>query len=121
MQALNWVINLGLDKVVFETDCKVVADFINSPRESISELGNVLSQCSSLPSSLPLSKVEFVRRQANGVVYNLVRAALSKSSPHFLHQVSLCIAQLIYNEMLLVLFRQKKKKRTCDVSFHNKN
>lgn len=49
---------------------------------------------------LPNSYVEFSRRQANGVVHELAKASLSESNFRIFYYVSICINDLISNEIL---------------------
>jgi hypothetical protein len=46
------------------------------------------------------SRVEFVRRQANGVAHSLAREAPLLSSPVIYYDIPSCIETIIINEML---------------------
>ena len=46
------------------------------------------------------SRVEFVRRQANGVAHSLAKEATLLASPATYYDIPYCIESLIINEML---------------------
>lgn len=99
LAAVDWVRNLGHGNVIFEVDCKLLADSINKPRTDFSEFG-----CISLEFSRALSfsrnfSVRFVRRQANETTHCLVKVAPSLSSFQDFYHVPLCIASVISSDM----------------------
>lgn len=59
---MKLVTSLGLVNVTFEQDAKVVADRLKSTKVDNFESGAILKECSSLLSSFPQFKIEFVRR-----------------------------------------------------------
>jgi hypothetical protein len=80
--ALQWLIDMQFDNVDFETDFKLTADAFLSDRNDTSEFGCIISSCRSLFSAFfSNSRVEFVRRQANGVAHALAREATLLASP----------------------------------------
>lgn len=63
LQALRWGIDLGLKKVIFEMDCKIVVDKVNSCGGNSSELGSILEECKELlATNYPFFSVVFARR-----------------------------------------------------------
>lgn len=93
--------DLQLDGVDFELDSKLTTDAFLSPRNDMSEFGIIISSCRSLfRSSFANSRVEFVRRQANGVAHSLAREAALHASPTTYFIIPSCIESLIITEML---------------------
>lgn len=99
LYATQWSTSLSLDSVLFEMDCKVVVDLVNSPKEDLSELGDIIRDCHAFFSSLPNLNVRFIRRQANRVAHTLARATPSLSGTCDFYQVPHYIASLAMNEM----------------------
>jgi len=98
---LQWLSDMRIDNVDFETDSKVTADAFLSTRNDPSDFGCIISSCRSLfRSSFSNSRVEFVRRQANMVAHAFAREAMSLASPAVHFEIPTCIATLIINEML---------------------
>ena len=87
--ALQWLDDMHFDSVDFETDSKLTADAFLSTRNDTSEFGCIISICRSLFSSTFVnSRVEFVRRQANGVAHALAREAMLLVTPRFPNNVN---------------------------------
>ena len=64
--ALQWLSDMQLDSVDFETNSKLTVDAFLATRNNLSEFGCIISSCRSLFRNLySNSRVEFVRRQAN--------------------------------------------------------
>jgi hypothetical protein len=81
-------------------DSKIVADAVNSQASSHSDFGAIVSHCRQLLNiNLHNSKVEFSRRQANGVAHELARAALLDASSQTFIEIPPCIYDLFSNEM----------------------
>jgi len=98
---LQWLSDMQIDNVDFETDSKLTADAFLSTRNDLSEFGCIISSCRSLFSSFfSNSRVEFVRRQANMVAHARAREAMSLASPAVYFEIPNCIETLIINEML---------------------
>jgi len=71
-EALQWVMELGLHNMDFSLDSKLVVDAVNRTARNYSDFGSVISHCRQLLNiSLHNSKIEFSRRQANGVAHAL--------------------------------------------------
>ncbi|XVF55442.1 hypothetical protein PTKIN_Ptkin06aG0036200 [Pterospermum kingtungense] len=69
LEAVHWILDMGMDKVIFETDSKVVADVISVQKSDLSEFGSIIGSCKSLLRRVNSSKVCFVKRQANNVAH----------------------------------------------------
>jgi len=99
--ALQWLSDMQIDNVDFETDSKLTTDVFLSTRNDLSKFGCIISSCRSLFSTFfSNSRVEFVRRQANVVAHALAREAMSFASPAVYFELPNCIETLIINEML---------------------
>jgi len=87
--------------VDFETDSKLTVDAFLSDRNDTSEFGCIITSCRSLFNSLfSNSRVNFVRRQVNGVAHALARDTTLLASPVVYYDIPNCIESLIINEML---------------------
>jgi len=99
--ALQWLSDMQLDNVNFETDSKLTANAFLSTRNDLSDFGCIITSCRSLFHNLfSNSRVEFFRRQANEVAHSLAREAMSLASPAIYYAIPTCIETLIINEML---------------------
>lgn len=47
LQAIRWIMDLGLVNITFELDCKIVVGAVHSKRKDASEFGAITSQCRS--------------------------------------------------------------------------
>lgn len=95
--AISWTIDLGLQNIIFETDCKSIVDHISNPKLGSSYLNVIIRKCRTNLSLSPKSRVSFLRRQANLVVHNLAREARSYASIHvFDHVLSLTMFLLVF-------------------------
>jgi len=91
-----WIHDLRLPNV----DSKRVADYFKQSNEDITEFEVIMD--SNIPYCfyyLPNTHVEFTRRQANEVVHQLARTFTSLTSFRIFDDVSICINDLIANEM----------------------
>ena len=96
--AFQWLDDMHFHSVDFETDSKLTISAFLSTRNDMSEFGCIISSCCSLFSSTFVnSRVEFVRRQANGVDHALAREALLLASPAIYYDIPDCIETLIIN------------------------
>lgn len=80
-EALNWVISLSMERVIFETDAKAVLDAISTSKRNLTEFGFLISSCQSILHTNESFQVCFVRRQANKVIHALAKAACFNASP----------------------------------------
>ncbi|XP_073049166.1 uncharacterized protein [Primulina eburnea] len=65
VEAINWVRNMGYQKVVFELDSKSVVDAVGRTGEDLSEFASIIARCKLLMTDKPEHTVRFVRRIAN--------------------------------------------------------
>nr|ABN05766.1 Polynucleotidyl transferase, Ribonuclease H fold [Medicago truncatula]ABN08743.1 Polynucleotidyl transferase, Ribonuclease H fold [Medicago truncatula] len=86
-EAINIAINCHMSSVIFESNCRLLVDTINSNSTSNNEFGDIISRCKDLLSSRNNFIVNYVRRQTNKVVHNIVKASLSHLSLHIFHEV----------------------------------
>jgi ribonuclease HI len=98
-QGIQWVANLGYNKVIFELDCKIVVDDVNKMSINQSEYGSIIQNCRTLLHHYNNFIVVFARRQANGSAHALARAALSHASRSTFNVIPNCIATIVMNEM----------------------
>jgi len=80
-QALQVALNLGLNRVVFESDCQLVVNAVLNNSSYMNELGSLLSNCRTLLLSNASYALAYVRRQVNIVAHNLARASILHASP----------------------------------------
>ncbi|KAJ8623633.1 hypothetical protein MRB53_032163 [Persea americana] len=80
-EVLSWVLALGINKVIFELDSKLVVDAVLANVLDMSEFGIIISNCVSLVNLAHGFSVQFVKRQANGVAHALARASCMHASP----------------------------------------
>lgn len=102
LQAIKWAIELDLDHVSFELDCKVVVDHTMSNGEDASEFGAIISHCKQLIALKQNFTVEFVGRQGNVVAYKLARMGggyYYAQPPYFFYSIPTCIEFPITIEM----------------------
>ncbi|XP_058758252.1 uncharacterized protein LOC131631477 [Vicia villosa] len=101
LAAINWVLDLGYDNVVFESDSKSVVDSVTIPKPNDSDFGTITGVCFQLLThSTRNFQVKFIRRQANEVAHALAKTAPSLASFHIFNDVPTCIYNLIINEMI---------------------
>lgn len=53
LQAICWVIEIGVDSVIFETDSKQVVDEVTKDRVNLTKFGSIMAQCKELFSYFP--------------------------------------------------------------------
>ena len=82
LEAIKFVVVKDISYVIFESDCKVIVDIVNSSHLPQNELGDILSTCKDLISIHTSFIVNFVKRQANEVAHSIARASLSNPRPH---------------------------------------
>jgi ribonuclease HI len=99
LEAIKFAAANDMSSVIFESDCKVIVDIVNSSHLPQNELGDILSTCKGLLSIHTSFIVNYVRRQANEVAHSIARASLSNPSPHVFYDVSSHLYSLIFNEM----------------------
>ncbi|KAL8496459.1 hypothetical protein ACS0TY_020248 [Phlomoides rotata] len=81
-EALQWLHNLGFEKVIMEVDSKTVADAFNNSSCDISSFGDCISRSKLLLKFRPNISAHFVCRNANELAHRLASASRSFSSPN---------------------------------------
>ena len=108
--ATQWINELQLTNVDFEVDSKTVADYFNKARGDSTEFGSIMDNSIQFCNIfLTNFHVEFIRRQANEVAHELAKAATLFPNFHIFDEIPACITDLIFNEMVQVIFPKKKK------------
>jgi ribonuclease HI len=98
-QAVQIALDLGLNRVVFKSDCQLVMNAVFNNSAYMNELGSLLSNCRTLLLSNASYALAYVRRQANIVAHYLARASILHFNPSiFLHPPD-CIHSNILDEM----------------------
>lgn len=96
--AINVAINCHIPYVIFESDCKLFVDTINSNSTPNNEFGDIISRCKNLLSRNNFI-VSYVRRQTNRIVYNIARVTLFHPNPIFFMKYHLHLYLLFFNKM----------------------
>lgn len=100
LSALQWVHDLQLVNMDFETDSKTIVDSIYDNKQGISDFHAIINECRYLLSSdLVTSDVRFIWRQVNEVAHILARDAPYHASFHTYIRIPSCISTIIMNEM----------------------
>jgi hypothetical protein len=98
-EAIKFAIAQNMSSVIFESDCKIIVDIVNSPQVPNNEISDILARFKDLLLSRNSYIVSHVRRQANKVSHTLTRAFLSHPNPFICHDVPSNLCSLIINEM----------------------
>jgi len=90
-QVLQIALNLGLNRVVFESDCQLVVNAVLNNSSYMNELKSLLSNYIILLLSNVSYALAYIRRQTNIVAHNLARAFILHVtlSIFFHHHVSI--------------------------------
>jgi len=84
LAAMQWVKELNMVHMDFETDSKIVADSIYG-KDSVSDFMAIINDCRHmLGTDLVNSNVSFIRRQANGAAHSLAKEALHNANSMFI-------------------------------------
>lgn len=101
LHAVKWATSLPYNRVIFESDCKVVqVDRINKFRFDPSELGIILNNCKAILANYPNFHVVFASRKANTVAHVLAHRGTLVDMSQTFHHTPFCIAETIMNEIL---------------------
>ncbi|KAK1587334.1 hypothetical protein Q3G72_011823 [Acer saccharum] len=73
---------MGVEKIEVETYAAIVAEWINSSKVIISDVGLNLDDVKQLLQNLSCSNVKFIPRHANNMAHCLAKLALSSSDNH---------------------------------------
>jgi ribonuclease HI len=97
LEAIPFTINQVVPPVIFESDCKLLVDAVNSPYAPQDKAGYIISRCKDLMSSRNNYVVKYVRRQVNKGAHSIARASISHRSSHIFSDVpSYLYSLLIY-------------------------
>jgi ribonuclease HI len=99
-EALIWLEELGISRVVIELDCMLVVNAINEKLRDSTEFGAIIKQCRLLLDNHPNFKISFIRRQANFVAHTLARASKSYASRQTFELIPSCIVPILMNEVI---------------------
>lgn len=77
LEALSWIKQMGLSKVIIEVDSKSVADAISSNSFDDSTFGDYIRSCKTILKNSPLFSVNLIRTQVNEVAHCLAKASNS--------------------------------------------
>lgn len=99
LQAIAWVRDIGVDRVIFESYCKRAVDDVNSANQNIIEFGSIISQCKYILYIFPNFQVKFIKMQANVVAHTLARTSMLSDSLCYYDYAPTCISNVIMNEM----------------------
>jgi len=99
LEAIKFAIGRDMTSVIFETDCKLTVDTVNSPVVPHNEIGDIITIGKNLLSVHNSYVVRHIRRQANRVAYTLARASLSHPIPYIFYYVPAYVYSLIINEL----------------------
>jgi ribonuclease HI len=111
LEAMKELQQRGFNDVIFEIDAQNIVYATHHRTVGISEFSSIIHK---IKCSLSLNSgfvVKHIRRQANKVAHTLAKAAFSWSRRHVFDFIPSCIHNLLHNEMILVSFCQKKKKK----------
>lgn len=81
-EALSWVKQLGLHKVLFECDSKMIVDATLSRKNNMSEFGYIIGSCIIILESRPMFRVKHVFRDVNFLAHQLARRSREFLVPH---------------------------------------
>ncbi|XP_019155028.1 PREDICTED: uncharacterized protein LOC109151883 [Ipomoea nil] len=78
-EALSWVKELGLTKVIIYSDCKNVCRLLNGTSQDLSYAGCVIRECRSFQRHFDLVSFHYVSRSVNRFAHALARATRSQT------------------------------------------
>lgn len=98
--SIKWMHALGYDSMNFKSGAISIVDTVNSQHPNDKECRTISRECKCfLANSTRNSHVKFARRQANEVVYFLVKVTSSFARFHIFIDVTTCTHNLIINDM----------------------
>jgi ribonuclease HI len=98
-EALIWIKTLNLQKVIIETDAKILTTALEKKLFPRTNWGNVMRKVSRGLASLESVSVSWVNRKGNQVAHNLARLALEEPNKVWLQNFPTCIASYILSDM----------------------
>ncbi|XVF75961.1 hypothetical protein PTKIN_Ptkin13bG0229200 [Pterospermum kingtungense] len=103
LEALRWVQGLVMEKVIFETDSRIVVDAVTSKKEDLTEFGSIIDQCRSILSFHNTFMVKFVRRRANVVAHSMAQQSRYHASLRSYYQLHIFLHTSMNNVCSAVL------------------
>ncbi|XP_058739284.1 uncharacterized protein LOC131611208 [Vicia villosa] len=97
-EAIQGVIPLNIDRVIFESDSLQVVQAFHSVTVGFSEFYTIIRDIQFLLQNFPNFEVKFVKRQANMVAHSLPKTANSWVRRSIMNVILPCIELLIMNE-----------------------
>lgn len=71
LEAIRWIMEMGITNVVVECDSLLVVQSLNKGVANLLEVGNILGECDALIGGRPDISISFVKKQANKVAHLL--------------------------------------------------
>jgi ribonuclease HI len=99
-EAITWLVEAGLSRVVIELDCMLVVNAITDMSINNSEFGCIINSCKQLLRNYPNFEISFLKRQANFVAHLLVRSSKSYTCSQTLDYSPSCITTTLMNEII---------------------
>ncbi|CAN1178180.1 Putative ribonuclease H protein At1g65750 [Linum perenne] len=75
--AMKWIIEAGLERVIFEVDAEGVRNALRSTEQDESEFGCLIRNCRRVLNEFPQFEVQVVRRNRNRVAHELAQRSFS--------------------------------------------
>lgn len=94
-----FVATMNFNHVVFELDCKIVIEKINTTCQDLTELENIVVGYRKILVTYSYYAIGFVKSQTNGIAHELVRLTPLLPSLYSIDNTIPCIEYLIHNEM----------------------
>ncbi|KAL8486662.1 hypothetical protein ACS0TY_023381 [Phlomoides rotata] len=82
-EALSWIKDLGLSRVIVEMNAKMVVDGVNGSARMNSVFSEIVDGCRSILVTNPGFRICWVPRDANVMAHCLARGARDFSSPYY--------------------------------------
>lgn len=82
-EALSWIKDMSLERVIIEMDAKMMVDALNMVETDNSSFGDINESCHRLLTSYSHCKVQWINRDANSLAHKLVRSVRNFFSPHY--------------------------------------
>ena len=80
-EALSWIKNLQISKIIFEIDCLTVYSALINQTPSPNGFGLIIEDCQALAKLVGEVRFSFVRRSANVAAHTVARVGVSMSGP----------------------------------------
>jgi ribonuclease HI len=96
---IEWIAQLGYNKVIFEMNRKMVVNDVHKYKPNRSEYGSLIRNCKTLLSNYSDLVVGFAGRPANDSAHALAKVTLSHASHITFNFIPQCITNIIMNEM----------------------